>query len=118
PRRRSDRERARRVEPRRDGQLQGSALRRARRRVAAERDGQGPQVRAARPRHQARHSLNLTGGHLHRDQMVAILMLPLVSLTSTCTVSVVPWESVTVHGIVVCGFATRTVLPGAHDAVT
>ena len=30
-------------------------------------------------------------------------MLPLVSLTSTCTVSVVPWESVTVHGIVVCG---------------
>ena len=50
--------------------------------------------------------------------MVAILMLPLVSLTSTCTVSVVPWESVTVHGIVVCGFATRTVLPGAHDAVT
>src|ERR671918_649693 len=45
-------------------------------------------------------------------------MLPLVSLTSTCTVSVVPAESVTLHAIVVCGLATRTILTGAHAAET
>ena len=57
--------RARRVVPHRDGQLQGAAVRRARRRAAAQRHRQGAQVPAARAGHQAGHPVSAHDAYLN-----------------------------------------------------